>query len=294
MNEQWKRLIEAERRLARLESTLQRTNTRIVSVNGAVRNDATDVRNPFGSGGGGGGGATPRFSTEFEMWVEWDAVPTLKTAASSNVPADGPALAETVSQLETGFLLNSTVGNSTNSYWMYDTTSSRLAVYFQVSCSYVINHSGNTNNANCNFTFAWYEDDTFRADAYTDGPTFGQGAIVAQTFTGSLTRIEMQYPRRNAGGAIISTATVTARRTLASTSVFSYGPKYGENGTWSFAMECPATTYHNAGSGTIYLRWGTATESIVAGGTSGSLPSDSYDGGSADSLPADIIDGGTF
>jgi hypothetical protein len=92
MNEQWKRLIEAERRLARLESTLQRQNTRIVSVNGAVRNDATDVRNPFGSGGGGGGGATPRFPTEFEMWVEWDTVPTLKTAASSNVPADGPAL----------------------------------------------------------------------------------------------------------------------------------------------------------------------------------------------------------
>lgn len=54
MIEQQKRLIEAERRIARLESTLHRTNVAITSVQGAIRNDSYNVPNPFGVCEGGG------------------------------------------------------------------------------------------------------------------------------------------------------------------------------------------------------------------------------------------------
>lgn len=73
MNEPWKRLIEAERRVMRLESLLQRQNTQIVSVAGAIQNDALNVMNPFGvcEGGGGGGDACETFQDTLCMNLEW-------------------------------------------------------------------------------------------------------------------------------------------------------------------------------------------------------------------------------
>lgn len=291
MIEQQKRLIEAERRIARLESTLHRTNVAITSVQGAIRNDSYNVPNPFGTGGGGTAEIN-RFPTAFEMWVEWDTVPTLKTGASSNVPADGPALADAVSALEVGLELDSGNLNDTDHLHFYDTSSSMVALFYLGDYRDTHNYGGVSSDFEFYFRATWYQDGDFVADTVV--PAGYEGALTAESTATQVTRIEIDWPRRNGIGTVIGSDRIIARRTLASEDNFTYGPTYGTTGTWSFAMECPATTYHNAGSGTIYLRWGTATESIVGGGTSGSLPADAYDGGSADSLPADIIDGGTF
>lgn len=291
MNEQWKRLIEAERRLAGLESKLFRTNQNVAAVQGAIRNDAFNVPNPFGTGGGGTVDIN-RFPIAYEMWVEWDTVPTLKTGASLNVPADGPALADAVSALEVGLELDSGNVNSIDHRHVFDTSSSMMTLLYDGDYRDSHVYGGILNDFEFYFRALWYQDGDFLADPQSPGGI--EASIAPESTATQATRIELDWPRRNAIGSVIGSDRLIARRTLASEDNFAYGPTYGESGTWSFAMECPATTYQNAGSGTIFLRWGTATESIVAGGISSSLPADSYDGGSADSLPADIIDGGTF
>lgn len=302
MNEQWKRMIEAERRLARLESTLQRQNTRIVSVNGAVRNDATDIPAVVpGGGGGGGAGAVHRFPVTYAMWVEWTTEPTLITGASSNVPADGPALAEAVDYLAAVHTYNASNeydgANSRRHEFLYDTTSSLPALFLKLEFERTATIAGQTNYSDANFSLAYFDADSFLADAREpvySGPLF-QGAMPAHTTSLGNIQKTIFYPRRNAGGSFIGYGNLTARRLTSSEDNFDFGPTYGETGVWSFAMSCPASTYHTAGSGTIFLRWGEAISyPLIEGGTPGSLPSDFIEGGTPGSLPSDFIEGGSY
>ncbi len=302
MNEPWKRLIEAERRVMRLESLLQRQNTRIVSVAGAIQNDSLNVTNPFGSGGGGGGGgigAVHRFPEEFTVRVEWDVVPTLKTGASSNPTADVTSLAEAVAFLETGVtvsLSNVDVGSGDlKNHFLYDTNSSKAALFAYIKSQATTTISGRTEFWSSFNQFALFDDGNFLNDPQT--PAFTSGAL----FRGSLapiasgtqtTRFGVAWPRRNGIGSYIGSVTLWAYRNLASEDNFIYGPTYGETGSWSFAMATNETTYHNAGSGTIFFEWGGSGSTIISGGSPDGLPTDTYDGGTPADLPADIIDGG--
>ena len=298
MNEQWKRLIEAERRVARLESGLSRTNRNVVSVQGQIQNGSQNITNPFGSGGGGGTGGIHRFPIEYEMWVEWDTVPTLKTGASLNPTADVTALANAVSELETGFVLNASSNLSGEGYfWGYERNRSMMAQYGEYDFRPGWPEPGTgSNDAEAYFKFARYEDGEWLADAAvaTSGAYDNLGDVFyeATASAGNTIRIEIGWGRRNGIGSHIDDDILVARRTLASADDFSYGPTYGDSGTWAFTMECPANTYHNAGSGTIYLRWGEPLESIYSGGSPDDLPADAFDGGDPADLPTDIIDGG--
>jgi len=302
MNEPWKRLIEAERRVMRLESLLQRQNTQIVSVAGAVRNDGQNVTNPFGSGGGGGGiGAVHRFSESLEVWVEWATTPTVKAGASSNPTADVTALAEAISFLEVGVTLDLETTNTEygliENIFLYDTGSSRAAMYLRLKANNLTSISGSMQFYTCDVRLSLFDDGEFLIDP--DYPGSPSGALFRNDITTGIgdelnSVIAVSYPRRNGIGSVIGGAVVAAYRTEASGATFGYGPTYGESGTWSFAMECPETTYINAGNGTLYVRWGDAAASIVSGGTPDALPTDIISGGSPASLPTDIIDGGTI
>ena len=300
MNEPWKRLIEAERRVMRLESLLQRQNTQIVSVAGAIQNDGRNPSNPFGSGGGGGTSGIIRFPISYEMWVEWDTVPTLKTGASLNPTADVTGLANAVSELESGFTLDSTSGLNGESYFFgFERNREMMAQFGDYDFRPGWVEPGTSfNSAEAYFKFAAFSDGQWLADAEVVGSgayeNLGDVFYAAEDTATQAIRIEIGWARRNGIGAHIDDDILIARRTLASADDFSYGPTYGESGTWSFAMECPANTYHNAGSGTIFLRWGTAAASIVSGGSPATLPSDIVDGGTPADLPTDIIDGGTI
>jgi len=286
LNEQWKRLIEAERRVARLESSLSRTNQNVVAVQGQIQNSSQNITNPFGSGGGGGGAGLHRFAIEYNVWVEWDTVPTLKTGASLNPTADVTSLAEAVSRLEEGVTFtNASVGAFGSSVisWGYDIASGEM---FQLI--------GYGEIVDPPYTALWsivkFDGGNFVIDkTATWDQDFSDECTLSES---SRFRLICEWNRRNGVGAIIGTPDLTARRTSGSEDTFSYGPTLGDSGTWSFEMECPETTYNNAGSGTIYLRWGEPLESIYSGGSPDDLPADAFDGGSPDDLPTDIIDGG--
>lgn len=288
MNEQWKRLIEAERRVARLEQTLRRTNTAINGIRGAQQTDAFNVPNPFGSGGGGGGGGMVRFETNYDVWVEWSTAPTLITGASSNVPADGPALAEAVNLLEDGITVSNL--NTFTTSWFFDHVENRLfqsARYKWLGLSLY--------NRETAWKVTKYDGGNFLIDQdeISDGADIDERSL--DSTSGDRFYFSARWNRRNGGGSIIGTDTLVAMRTSGSAETFVNGPIYGTRGVWSFAMECPATTYHTSGSGTIYLRWGTAIATpLVAGGTPGSLPTDFIAGGTPGSLPSDFIEGGSY
>lgn len=91
MNEPWKRLIEAERRIMRLESLLQRQNTKIVSVAGALNNDGQNITNPFGSGGGGGTGSGFRWETRYRIRCVFNTAPAFSSSGSANATLDSEA-----------------------------------------------------------------------------------------------------------------------------------------------------------------------------------------------------------
>jgi hypothetical protein len=240
MNEQWKRLIEAERRLARLESTLQRQNTRIVSVNGAVRNDANDIPTVVTVGGGGGGsGGVHRFPVTFDMWVEWTTEPALITGASSNVPADGPALAEAVDILGVGFTLNASNEDTGRiNEFLYDTHSSQPAMFVNLEFAGTATVSGRTEAWTADFKLAYFDDGMFLADAKQpvySGSLF-QGEMGPETTASGAIRMAISWPRRNSGGSWIGSSSISARRNIASEDSFDFGPTHGETGVWSFPM----------------------------------------------------------
>lgn len=82
MNEQWKRLIEAERRLLRLESTLHRTNNAITGVQSALQNESRNVVNPYGFCDGGGGPCETFLDTicvRLEWYEYWWAATVRRT-----------------------------------------------------------------------------------------------------------------------------------------------------------------------------------------------------------------------
>lgn len=297
MNEQWKRLIEAERRLSHLEAALRRTNTAITGVRGAQQTDAFNVPNPFGSGGGGGSGIH-RFPVEYRAWVTWDTAPSLITGASSNVPADGPALAAAVAKIADGMTLNAANSNDISQEFGYERNRSKMTQYCGYDFRSTWSHSSSSYDLSCFFKVAFYAGGQFLADAerYYSGlyANLDDVFLQAENTADQAFRLEIQWPRRNGGGSVIGTSLLIARRTLASEDEFSAGPTFGESGTWSFAMEAPATTYSTAGSGTIFLRWGSVSIPIIAGGTPGSLPSDFIEGGTPGSLPSDFIEGGSY
>lgn len=283
MNEQEKRLIEAERRIASIESKLLTATRRITGVQGTIRNSAHNIANPFGSGDGGN---LHRFSTAYEVYVAWTVEPTLKTAASANPTADGPALAETVANLATGFLCDRSTILTIYKSWGVNPFSTSLYQWIGYAFDSTVFYS---------FWSLAKSDASYYIDVNEDEYT--PGDIDESLFGLNLDRfqIESSWTRRDGSGVATNTDTVRCRRTAASSYTFAYGPTYGESGEWSFAMECPETAYHTAGSGTIYLKWGTGVgSSVIGGGTPAGLPSDSFDGGTPDDLPADIIDGGTI
>ena len=241
----------------------------------------------FLSEGASGGTGLHRFPTRYKVWVEWDTVPTLKTGASSNPTADGPALAEAVSRMATGFIVSKTVLSTVYMTWgkaylggLYQRIYNAFDgpdfyTYWSIvkSSDYTIDMEDVPYSAGDLFD---YDEVTF----YESDPRFG---------------LEHYWTRRNGIGQGIGQDTLRCNRTSGSTSSFTTGPKYGESGVWSFAMTCPATTYHNAGSGTIFLEWGDGVEAtVIVGGGPGSLPADIFSGGTPGSLPSDIISGGTI
>lgn len=291
MNESVSRLIEAERRIARSESELRNLSTKLAGVRQDLRNRSQSPINQIRTVTGGGGDGMHRFAVEYEAWVEWDTVPTLKTGASSNPTADVTSLATAVSSLEEGFTLDiDTLNDSSSFYWHDHAKASMIAgVDYRFESADSVPWSAFTR-------FAKWDTSGFIADPKItgSGPAIDETSYGSESSSSSVYRLLLNWNRRNGIGTVIGTDTLTARRTLSSEDEFGYGPTYGDSGTWSFEMECPATTYHNAGSGTIFLRWGTTVPSIVSGGTPDSLPTDIIDGGGPGSLPTDIIDGGTI
>ena len=270
--------------MARLESSLSRTNQNVVAVQGQIQNSSQNITNPFGSGGGGGTGGMHRFATQYEVWVEWDTVPTLKTGASSNPTADVTSLADAVSSLEEGCVFsNSTTFYDTEIIWGHDNASNLLFQHVRYGDLISTRYSAN-------WSLLKFDGGNHVIDK--DPMWSGNFSDECDLYDAIRFRLISRWNRRNGIGSITGTASLTARRTSASSNTFSYGPTLGESGTWSFEMECPETTYHNAGSGTIYLRWGEPLESIYSGGSPDDLPADAFDGGSPDDLPTDIIDGG--
>lgn len=286
MNESVSRLIEAERRIARSESELRNLSTKLAGVRQDLRNRSQNPINQIRTVTGGGGGGMHRFATQYEIWVEWDTVPTLKTGASSNPTADVTSLAEAVSDMEVGYLLSVDNISSYSSLWHYDPLSS--ALFQQAAYEF----------ADFNWSTLWslvkWDGGNFLIDSApnylgTDIDEYSLSPISDSRFNLSVT-----WNRRNGIGTIIGSDTLVAMRTSLSEDEHTFGPTYGDSGEWSFAMACAETTRHNAGSGTIFLRWGTSVPSIVSGGTPDSLPTDIIDGGGPGSLPTDIIDGGTI
>ena len=247
MNEPWKRLIEAERRLMRLESKLQRQNTKIASVSGMLQNQGQNVVNPFGTGGTTGG--MIRFETSYTVRVSWSTTPTLINAASSNVAADGPALTDATTLMSTGFA--ATDINTFTPNWYHDDVAISM---FQRAYYKFLGLS--TYNKETAFSIAKYDggDYLIDQDLYNDGYDIDERSLTPTS--GDRFYLSVRWNRRNFAGSIIGTDTLVAMRTSGSSNTFTSGPEFGTSGTWSFAMDCPATTYHNAGSGTIYLDWG--------------------------------------
>lgn len=239
----------------------------------------------FLSEGTGVGGGLHRFPTRYKVWVEWTTAPTLKTGASSNPAADGPALAECVAKMATGMIVEKSNLNPIFMGWGREFTG-----YLYQRVEY------QTDTLDLNAYWNLVKSDLGYAIDLDDEP-YTTGDIDDTLFSPTNPRfgLEASWIRRNGIGGAIGTDTLQCNRTSGSTSSFTTGPKYGESGVWSFAMTCPATTYHNAGSGTIFLEWGDGVEAtVITGGAPGSLPGNIFDGGTPADLPSDIIDGGVI
>lgn len=261
MNESWKRLIEVERRLAALDTSIYRTNQSLLRSSAAIRNDAMNVPDPFGTGGGGGGGTSSmvRFPTSFTVRVTWTVAPTLKSGASQNVAADGPEFASALSDMESGFHVNKTLIMPTGFEhpWYFDSIVGKAFQRQQFGFDNATDQDSALAAMYTKWTLNKYVDGLYAIDydAYEDRSVDIDVAHLSKGTGSDRFYLACNWPRRDGLGYVIGYGQLIAVRTYTSTDTFSTGPKYGEHGTWSFAMECPATTYHNAGSGTIYLDW---------------------------------------
>lgn len=252
MNESWKRLIEVERRLAALDTSIYRTNQSLLRSSAAIRNDAMNVPDPFGTGGGGGGGTSSmvRFPTSFTVRVTWTVAPTLKSGASQNVAADGPELAAAAANMVTGFV-NDKTNTIVEFLWAYDSAAAKL---YQ-RATYDADQTVGVNSVQQQWAINKFDGGNFAIDYMQVPQTDMDISNLIKTPVDTRFHAWIEWPRRNGAGAIIGYDALMAERTFASTDTFTSGPIYGQSGSWSFAMACAATAYHNAGTGTIYLDW---------------------------------------
>lgn len=90
----------------RLESLLQRQNTKIVSVGGALQNDGQNPSNPFGYTGGGGGNWF-RWETQYRIRCVFNTSPVWSSSGSSNSIKDLAAFNDAVTFLSTWHTIES-------------------------------------------------------------------------------------------------------------------------------------------------------------------------------------------
>lgn len=253
MNEYWKRLLEVERRIASADQAINRANQSLLQTAATLRNEGLNVTNPFGTTTGGTS-TMVRFPTVFTVRVTWTVVPTLINAASQNVAADGPELAAAAADMVTGFVCSKPAATLVSSR----TWAMSLDVGGSLYQRAIYNAGGQKNGYNWNseWNLNKFDGGNFAID-YDDassGTELDVVNIAKDPYTPRFF-LSFNWPRRNFAGAIIGTDLLTAVRTFASTDTFTSGPIYGQSGSWSFAMACAATAYHNAGTGTIYLDW---------------------------------------
>lgn len=250
---------------------------------------------------GVGGSGVHRFPNRYKVWVDWATTPTLKTGASANVPADGPALAEAVSKMATGFILEQgpfiysphfyfdPVANASyQGFWrahpIKTVLSSIPAPGWYVS---LVLHKRDGGDYTIDY---WPEG----LDGPADYRAGTRQLVDDETYSQPPFCLYLQWTRRNSLGVPTTPGRLQAIRD-GGTMVRSNGPKFGESGFWSFPMDCNETDHSNAGNGTIYLGWGDyATTTIVGGGTPASLPANIISGGTPGSLPSNIISGGVI
>lgn len=263
----------------------------------------------FLSEGTGGGSGLHRFPTRYKVWVEWDTVPTLKTGASANVPADGPALAEAVSKMATGYICTATWVLGYRPHFFYDPVVETSYQGAWTEYTYGTFPSSSSQNWYVSLVLHKRDGGDYLIDHWPEllpgppavdsfqpppGPLGDRTLLESDPFKPMNFCLLHRWIRRTALGAFSSYQVLSATRdggTLVRTS----GPKYGESGFWSFPMHCDETDYSNEGDGTIYLGWGDyATTTIVGGGSPGALPPNIISGGTPGSLPSNIISGGVI
>ena len=96
MNEQWKRLIEAERRIARIEAGLGRTRANVAGIQGQLQNSAQNVLKPS-SGGTTTSGF--RWETRYRVRCIFNTAPTFSSAGSANATLDSASFTAAVNFL---------------------------------------------------------------------------------------------------------------------------------------------------------------------------------------------------
>lgn len=253
------RLVELERRASSIQGEIQRQANALARLSQNIKIIANTVPALPPSGGGGGGSVSlHRFPESFTVRVTWDTAPTLITGASSNPTADTTSLADAVAAMVAGLVCSITNYNTGGTYCVWDETTSQM---IQVWGPHQYNESG-TEFLLSRITIGRYADGDFKADPKFNAPSVAgvqHYAIGSQTASvasnSNILQLSRRWSRRNGIGSVIGNGTVLAGRTVASSDSFGAGPTYGETGSWSFPMECPASSYHNAGSGTIYLEW---------------------------------------
>ena len=239
----------------RLESLLQRQNTRIVSVAGALQNDGQNAPKPFGSGEASVSGIR-RFPTDFTMRVEWTTRPTVSVTA--NATLDDAAMTAFCDAVEAGIVVDGSNDDGVkNLRYMYDGYSSQPIIH--VSCQHVknITITGSSRLFYMYYRFACRDDGTFLADANyaLNLADLFAGTADPETFAPAVTRIDGSLPFYSASGAEYGAHMLSLRRTLASEDEFVSGPKFGETGQWEFDMECLATGRTTAGTGKLFFEW---------------------------------------
>lgn len=249
MNEYWKRLLEVERRIASADQAINRANQSLLQTAATLRNEGLNVTNPFGTTTGGTS-TMVRFPTVFTVRVTWTVVPTLINAASQNVAADGPELAAAAADMVTGFV-NDKTNTIVEFLWAYDSAAAKL---YQ-RATYDADQTVGGNAVQQQWKINKFDGGNFAIDYMQDPQTDMDIFNLIKAPGDTRFHAWIEWPRRNGAGAIIGYDALMAERTFASTDTFTSGPIYGQSGSWSFAMACAATAYHNAGTGTIYLDW---------------------------------------
>jgi len=256
--ENWSRLIELERRASSIQGEIQRQANELARLSQNIKIVAGNVTNLPPSGGGGGAVALHRFPESYTVRVTWSTAPTLITGASSNPTADTTSLAAAVSAMVSGLACSIANYITGGTYCVWDETTGQM---IQVWGTHQFTESG-SENLSSRFLVGRYADGSYKADPKLNAPSVAgiqHYAIGSQTTNVvsnvNILQLTRRWSRRNGIGSIIGNDTLSAGRTVASSDSFGTGPTYGETGSWSFAMECPATSYHNAGSGTIFLEW---------------------------------------